>query len=110
LSVRLSAAHTSTSLFLAFDVRDQYVRAEESDATAPWYNDGVELFLDGDRVANDYIPVTELPAGTREGFQLIADVLGHRLTCRPNSRTGTGPWGPTGPTAGMSLSSRYPSA
>jgi tetratricopeptide (TPR) repeat protein len=80
LSFRIFAAHTATSLYVAFEVRDQYVRAEESDGSAPWFNDSIELFLDGDQVANDYVPIAVGSQGTREGFHLVADALGHRYT------------------------------
>jgi hypothetical protein len=50
LSVRMHAAHTSDALYLAFQVRDQYVRANAETAYNSWLNDSVEIFLDGDRV------------------------------------------------------------
>ena len=76
LSVRMHAAHTKTALFLAFQVRDQHIQADPVVAKIPYKNDGVELFLDGDRIPNDLTVVTTL--GNLEGFQLIADVLGNR--------------------------------
>lgn len=86
LSLQVSAAYSSTSLFLAFRVRDQFVDAQESDRATPQYNDGVEVFIDGDHVANDFrestgaVPgVTEV-TGTREGFQVIANAAGHQLS------------------------------
>jgi hypothetical protein len=74
LSVRMHAAHSATGLFLAFRVRDQSVRAHPEGAFAVWLNDGVEVFLDGDRVAND--GTTVMP-NHREGFFIAADVLGN---------------------------------
>jgi hypothetical protein len=68
--------HTSTALYLAFRVRDQAVPARPEDALAPWQN-CVEVYLDGDRVANDYTPA--MFGGSREGFPLGADVLGNRF-------------------------------
>ena len=73
LSVRMHAAHSSTALFLAFLVRDQSVQADPVAAKVPFKNDGVELFIDGDRMPNDLTVVTHL--GNLEGFQIIADAL-----------------------------------
>jgi hypothetical protein len=78
LSVRIHAAYTDRSLFLAFRVRDQFVDA--SDMT-PNSNDSVEVFIDGDQVANDLTPVSSPGrVGNREGFDLISDARGHQLT------------------------------
>jgi hypothetical protein len=74
LSVRVHAAHTDRSLFLAFQVRDQFVDVSERYARTPWLNDFVDVFINGDHVAND------IPPGNREGFQLIADAGGHQQT------------------------------
>jgi hypothetical protein len=41
LSLRLSAAHTAVALYVACEVRDQFVRADPSAAKTPWYNDSV---------------------------------------------------------------------
>jgi serine/threonine protein kinase len=79
LSVWMHAVHTSTALFLAFRVRDQSVRADPVAASQPWLNDCVEVFLDGDRVANDNKCKLDV-AGNAEGFQLLADVLGNRYS------------------------------
>ena len=82
LSARMFAAHTNTALFLAVRVRDQFVRADPVAARAPFLNDSVELYLDGDRVPNDLLSVTA--AGNREGFQLIADSIGNRFSSSPD--------------------------
>jgi serine/threonine protein kinase len=87
LSVRRHAAHSGTALFLAFRVRDQSVQADPVAAKAPYTNDGVELFLDGDRMPDDLTGGTI--SGNLEGFQIIADALGNRLGSTPavgNSR------------------------
>jgi hypothetical protein len=81
LSVRMHAAHTASALFFAFQVRDQYVRADPLVARAPWKNDSVELFLDGDRMPNDFM--AESNFGNLEGFQIVADVLGNRFSGAP---------------------------
>jgi tetratricopeptide (TPR) repeat protein len=83
LSVRMHAAHTSDALYLAFRVRDQYLRTDSALARLPWLNDAVEVFLDGDRVANEsqmFFP------GNNEGFHLVADVLGNRFGDCPEVR------------------------
>jgi tetratricopeptide (TPR) repeat protein len=77
LSAWMHAAHTSTALFLAFRVRDQSVRADPAAASAPELNDCVQVFLDGDRVPNDYKRKLDVQ-GNAEGLQLLADVLGNR--------------------------------
>jgi serine/threonine protein kinase len=81
LSVRLRAAYSDQSLFLAFQVRDQFVDDQESDRDRPQFNDGIEIFLDGDRVSNDFLFVYGQPVkGSSEGFQLIANAAGHQAT------------------------------
>lgn len=82
LSLVVHAAYTSKSLFLAFQVRDQFVDADENDRKNPEYNDGVEVFLDGDRVPNDFIsnPGNGTVRGSSEGFQLLVNAAGHRKT------------------------------
>jgi tetratricopeptide (TPR) repeat protein len=82
LSVRVHAAHTDRSLFLAFLVRDQFVDASERDAKHPCFNDSVEVFINGDRVANDVTPglIAVGETGNREGFQLVADAGGNQYT------------------------------
>jgi hypothetical protein len=85
LAIKLYAAYSDKSLFLAFHVRDQFVDAQEADKTTPHQNDGVEVFIDGDRVPNDFTTMTQadstqtkvLPS---EGFQLLADAAGHQFT------------------------------
>jgi hypothetical protein len=77
LSVQMHAAHTATALFLAFRVRDQSVRAIPAAAHMPWQNDSIEVYLDGDRVANDSTPA--MPGGNREGFRVGADALGNHF-------------------------------
>jgi hypothetical protein len=79
LSVEAYAAYTKTSLFLAFRVHDQFVDAQEVDREQPYWNDSVEVFIDGDRVANDFFHA-QGQRGTAEGFQLIADAAGHQHT------------------------------
>jgi serine/threonine protein kinase/tetratricopeptide (TPR) repeat protein len=83
LSVRVHAAHTDRSLFLAFLVRDQFVDASERDARTPRWNDSVEIFIDADHVANDMPPGLLFQfgqRGNREGFHLAADAGGHQCT------------------------------
>jgi hypothetical protein len=98
LSVQMHTVHTATALFLAFRVRDQSVRATPAAAHAPWLNDCIEVYLDGDRVANDHTPV--MIGGNREGFRVGADALGNHFPMPPEvgdsrwkagaSRTGDG--------------------
>jgi hypothetical protein len=86
LSVQIHLAHTDRNLFLAFRVRDQFIDSDETDASVPERNDSIEVFINGDHVANDFTPHT-VPyerslklGGNREGFELIADVTGHQDT------------------------------
>jgi hypothetical protein len=81
LSVRVHAAYTDRSLFLAFHVRDQFVSVDEDKRANATLNDSVEVFINGDQVANDMTFVYDRnPIGNREGFQLIADAGSHQLT------------------------------
>ena len=53
LSAWVYFAYTNSALYVAVNVTDQFV------ATSSWtayYNDVVEIFIDGDMVANDYVP------------------------------------------------------
>jgi len=80
LSIEARAAYTNTTLFLAFRVHDQFVDAQESDRTMPMYNDGVEVFIDGDGVFNDFGNDGSMGTGSREGFQLLVNAAGHQFT------------------------------
>jgi Carbohydrate family 9 binding domain-like len=80
LSMEVQAAYTDTALFLAFRVHDQFVDAQESDRTMPMYNDGVEVFIDGDGVFNDFGNNGSMGTGSREGFQLLVNAAGHQFT------------------------------
>jgi len=81
LSVRFRAAYSERSLFLAFQVRDQFVDDQDGDPGHPQWNDGVEIFLDGDRVANDFLfPKGGGIIGSSEGFQLLANSAGQQST------------------------------
>ena len=88
LEVTMHASYTDTSMFFAFRVRDQFVDAQEVDRETPHQNDGVEIFIDGDRVPNDFDSSPQV-IGTlgkmspSEGFQLLVDAAGHPYTrCR----------------------------
>jgi hypothetical protein len=76
LSATLFAAHTTTSLFLAFRVFDDVLDAESGQL--PFRNDSVELVFDGDRASNDFGPFASI-GGNQEGFQLIADSQGQKF-------------------------------
>jgi len=81
LSFALYAAHTTRSLFLAFRVTDDFIDDEPEPDDRVFFNDDVELFIDGDRVPNDF-DTAQGPAkgASREGFQLVADPRGRQLT------------------------------
>lgn len=85
LSLIVHAAYTNKSLFLAFHVHDQFIDAQEVDGETPNQNDGVEVFIDGDGVPNDFglgrkADGTLYTVGSKEGFQLLVDAAGHQLT------------------------------
>jgi hypothetical protein len=58
------------------------VRVRQDVAGTPWLNDCVEVYLDGDRVANDHTPA--MGWGSREGFKVGADALGNRMQAPPD--------------------------
>jgi len=78
LSAQVYTAYTSTMLVVAVQVTDEFIDAQTADAAAPYANDSVELFIDADRAANDFVPPNRI--GGREGFQIISDTLGNKLT------------------------------
>lgn len=83
LQITLHAAYTATSLFFAFHVSDQFVDAQEEDLTTPHQNDGVEIFLDGDKAPNDFGQTMQSAGGPTlpsEGFQVLVDAAGHQFT------------------------------
>jgi hypothetical protein len=80
LSMDMRAAYTKTSLFLAFHVHDQFVDAQESDRNIPFYNDDVEVFIDGDGAFNDFGIGGATATGSSEGFQLLVNAAGHQFT------------------------------
>ena len=50
-------------------------------------NDCVEVYINADQVANDRLPIfvsNSLPLGNREGFQVIADSAGHKISLQPD--------------------------
>src|SRR5262249_25947722 len=47
-------------------------------AATPFFNDDAEIFIDGDRVSNDFVPPTR--TGSKEGFQILSDTLGNKVT------------------------------
>jgi hypothetical protein len=62
-------------------LRDQFVDAQENDRNRPENNDGVEIFIDGDHVPNDFRSARGMGAsGSNEGFQILANAAGHQLT------------------------------
>jgi hypothetical protein len=85
LSYQFHAAYTDRSLFLAFRVRDQFVEASKSNAW--WLHDGACLYINGDQVANDQLPLLSAKeVGSREGFYLGSTLGGHRSAV-PNDLT-----------------------
>jgi Ca2+-binding RTX toxin-like protein len=75
LFAEVFSTYTSTDLWIAVRVQDDFIDAQAGDAATPFLNDSVELFIDGDRAANDFTA-----GGNNEGFQLIADSLGNKFT------------------------------
>ncbi len=81
LSYQIAAAHTDTALFLAVRVRDQFIDDQEWDRASPNQNDHVDLYINGDLAADDFMPLMIHTApGNREGFQLLCDAAGTRMT------------------------------
>jgi serine/threonine protein kinase len=79
LSFELYSAHTANSLFLAFRISDDFIDDEPEENGRVFFNDCVELFIDGDRVPDDFVLSGERRA-SREGFQIASDALGRQMT------------------------------
>jgi hypothetical protein len=81
LSLTVQAAFSDTSLFLAFRVRDQFVDDQIELPVDAMYDDAVEVFLDADRVPNDFVP-NDIggTTGTAEGFQILVNAAGQKYT------------------------------
>jgi hypothetical protein len=75
LSAELYLAYTAEALFVAVRVRDD-VLINRPDAPSPIFNDGVELFIDGDRLGGDF----GMNAGNREGFQACSTAGGTKYS------------------------------
>ena len=83
LSVTLYSAYSDQALFFAFHVRDQFVDAQEEDRDTPHQNDGVEVFIDGDGVPNDFDPMDPVLGdvrGSKESFQIGGNAAGQQST------------------------------
>ena len=84
--------------------------AQKADQTTPHQNDGVEVFIDGDRVPNDFSTTTQVNATQTkvfpsEGFEPLADAAGHQFTRGRLLVMPTGRLRPSAPT--MVISSRW---
>jgi serine/threonine protein kinase len=76
LSYRFAAAHTTSALFLAVEVRDQTLKVDETGKLPPSLGDLVHVHINGDQVANDIVPPGRNYSG--EGFQLYANAVGNK--------------------------------
>jgi hypothetical protein len=82
LRMEVHAAYTDRSLFLAFRVHDQFVDAQIEEER-PELDDGVEVFIDGDGVPNDFVPNDAALGdvrGSKEGFQIGGNAAGQQFT------------------------------
>lgn len=82
LSMEVYAAYTDRSLFLAFRVHDQFVDAQIEEER-PELDDGVEVFIDGDGVPNDFVPNDAALGdvrGSKEGFQIGGNAASQQFT------------------------------
>ncbi len=80
LSYHVFAAHDNQALYVAVRVRDDVLVVNDADARNPWRNDAVQIFLDGDLAPGDFLQRAQDPRYSREGFEVIADIAGHRKT------------------------------
>jgi len=78
LSYTIYAMYDDENLYIAVDVADDYIINDGPDdwGKLPWFDDDVEILLDGDEVGND---MQEGQPG-KEGFQLLMDVGGDAFT------------------------------
>ncbi len=65
--------YTNTTLNIAFNMSDNFI--DYYDVINCFQNDGVEIFINGDLVNNDFGN-----SGNREGFQLVVDAVGNKMT------------------------------
>jgi hypothetical protein len=65
--------YTNTTLHMAFNMSDNFI--DSNDIVNCFQNDGVEIFINGDMVNNDFGY-----SGNREGFQLVVDAVGNKMT------------------------------
>jgi len=74
LSYEVYAVYDEEYLYIAVDVRDDFVIDDGPNywGRFPWFDDDVEIFVDGDQVSND---IAEEKSG-KEGFQLLMDAGG----------------------------------
>ena len=78
LSFRMFASHDQSSLFIAFEVRDQFLD-DGPERSRAFENDHVAIHINGDLTPNDFSDFLGR-LGNREGFQIIADVGGQQYT------------------------------
>ena len=71
MSFTAYALYTSDDLYIAVDVADDSFRDDSHEA---WQDDGVEIYVDGDRVANDM--GADWEHTNPEGFQITMDIGG----------------------------------
>jgi len=69
LSLTIYAMYDTANLYIAVDVTDDVIC---DDPGQTWEDDDVEVFLDGDRVSNDYA----IHNRGKEGFEILIDVGG----------------------------------
>jgi tetratricopeptide (TPR) repeat protein len=76
LSAELFLAYTKTDLFIAARVYDDKLVASTTDAI--YYGDSVEIYLDGDRQANDFDGTGTETKANHEGFEIGTDFRSER--------------------------------
>ena len=78
LSYEFYAVYDEDNLYIAVDVRDDFVIDDGPDywGAFPWYDDDVEIFVDGDQVGNEFTEPDEPGEPGKEGFQVLMDAGG----------------------------------
>lgn len=90
LSYKVRAIYDNENLYIRVDVADDVIYDDGPCDICPWNDDDVELFFNGDLVANDFVP--PFPGIGKEASQILVDPGGDMWTT-PGGATNINTWG-----------------